>query len=389
MITVSRRTVLAAAAAGLTATAVPAAAAAPAPTRLVLPRPTGPYPIGTTELRLVDESRADPWEPGHRRELMVSVWYPARPGAAGPHARYAPPHMAPQLADELGSYFGIPPGRIDYAGTTTHARLGVPSYGRHPVIVYSPGFGTSRLVSTNQVEDLASHGHVVVTIDHTGEAPVEFPGGRVTPVLLPDNDLHKPVAIRVADLKFVLDSLGRLALHRAMDLRRIGLLGYSLGGFAAAETMLTDHRIAAGVNLDGTMQYGYPEGELSEVAKRGLDRPFLLFGAAGHSHLPGGSAPDPSWTSFWANQRGWKLNLSLPAGTHGAFADYQFSAPAVAQANNIPPEAVTALLGTVNPIRSIKAQRAYVLAYFTQFLDNRPQPLLRQQSALYPEIKFV
>jgi predicted dienelactone hydrolase len=110
--------------------------------------------------------------------------------------------------------------------------------------------------------------------------------------------------VRVADTKYVLRTLERLAagqnpdaeqrtlprgLGRALDLRKVGMFGYSLGGFAAGETMVTDRRIDAGANLDGTMQFGFPEGVLSEVAKRGLDRPFLLFGAMGHSHAAGNS----------------------------------------------------------------------------------------------------
>jgi hypothetical protein len=81
---VSRRlvltTALCAAAAG--AVSLPSVAAADASIRLELPRPTGPYAVGMTELHLVDASRADPWlADGRPRELMVSVWYPAQRGA--------------------------------------------------------------------------------------------------------------------------------------------------------------------------------------------------------------------------------------------------------------------------------------------------------------------
>jgi hypothetical protein len=147
----------------------------------------------------------------------------------------------------------------------------------------------------------------------------------------------------------------------------------------------------AGANLDGTMQYGFPQGELSEVAKRGLDRPFLLFGAQGHSHLPkpGTQLDDPSWTNFWRVQRGWKLDLSIPEGTHGAFADYQFSVPAIARAFGIPDEQLTPLLGKVDPAASVAAQRAYLGAYFDQFLKHRPQRLLLKESPKHPAVEFV
>ena len=407
MTTMSRRTVLGLLASGVAVSAVPwtAEAAVEAGYRLELPRPTGPYPIGTVDLHLVDKRRVDPWGSGRVRELMVSLWYPAFP--VGPQAFYAPPKAAVPLADAVAVELGLRPGQVDYARTATHARRSAPVLGRrHPVILYSPGLGTSRILGTNHVEELAGRGYIVVTIDHTGEAPVEFPDGSVAPVLLPTDGtgIRTAIEARVADARFVLDALADLAdgnnpdaghrvlptgLADALDLRRTGMFGYSAGGFTAAEAMLVDRRIQAGVNLDGTLQYGFPEGELSESAKRGLDRPFLLFGAGGHSHLPGGAFSDPSWTSFWANQRGWKLDLSIPAGTHGAFADYQFSVPAIAAEYGLPKERVTGFLGTVDPAGSIRAQRAYLAAFFTRFLRGRPQPFLNHPSPKHPEVVFT
>ncbi|WP_262402143.1 hypothetical protein [Actinomadura sp. CNU-125] len=43
--------------------AAPAAAENSAPATFTLPAPTGPRAVGTTELHLVDEGRADPWAP--------------------------------------------------------------------------------------------------------------------------------------------------------------------------------------------------------------------------------------------------------------------------------------------------------------------------------------
>jgi hypothetical protein len=139
------------------------------------------------------------------------------------------------------------------------------------------------------------------------------------------------------------------------------------------------------------MQYGFPDGDLSDSARLGLNRPFLLFGAGGHSHRPqpGNPLNDPSWTSFWEHQRAWKLDLSIPDGTHGAFADRQFSVPAIAAAFNLPPAIVAERLGTVDPAGSVRAQRAYLGAFFDQFLRGRAQRLLRGPSPRYPEVVFT
>lgn len=69
----------------------PAAPPAPGPTRLTLPVPTGPHPVGTVQLHLVDRSRPDDIAgPGHFRELMATVWYPARDVERYPLAPWMP-----------------------------------------------------------------------------------------------------------------------------------------------------------------------------------------------------------------------------------------------------------------------------------------------------------
>jgi hypothetical protein len=63
-----------------------------------------------------------------------------------------------------------------------------------PGVLFSPGCQYSRFVNTAQVEDLASRGYVVVTMDHTHETPTEFPGGRFRPGVpadqLPDPEFN-------------------------------------------------------------------------------------------------------------------------------------------------------------------------------------------------------
>ena len=58
-----------------------------------------------------------------------------------------------------------------------------------------------------------------------------------------------------------------------LDLRKLGMFGFSLGGYASANTMLADERVTAGIDLDGTLQDDPVKGPLGEVARTGLDRP--------------------------------------------------------------------------------------------------------------------
>ncbi|MEU5865811.1 hypothetical protein ABZ815_31900 [Nonomuraea sp. NPDC047529] len=81
-------------AAGLVHASPAAASGTPAP---YLPAPTGSRPVGTTSLYLKDTSRPDPWVPSVKaRELMVSLWYPARsPG------RHRAPYMTAKASELL------------------------------------------------------------------------------------------------------------------------------------------------------------------------------------------------------------------------------------------------------------------------------------------------
>jgi hypothetical protein len=45
--------------------------------------------------------------------------------------------------------------------------------------------------------------------------------------------------------------------------------------------------------------------------------------------------------------------------------------------------------GTVDPERSVAAQRAYLGAYFDQFLKGRPQRLLLGESPQHPDVEFT
>jgi hypothetical protein len=170
------------------------------------------------------------------------------------------------------------------------------------------------------------------------------------------------------------------------------MFGYSYGGYTAAEAMLYDRRIDAGINLDGTMAHGFGVGEEwpyapGEVVKRGLGRPVLLFGHTGNNHL--GPTGDSSWQQFWANQRGWKLDLTLRGSAHGSFSDLQVLWPQITPGLALPPATFEPIIGTIDPDRSIRAQRAYIASFFDLHLSGRDNHLLDGPSAAFPEIELV
>ncbi|MFB7469678.1 alpha/beta hydrolase family protein [Kitasatospora sp. NPDC056184] len=404
---------------GAAGAAAAPASAAPAATvhraGAALPRPTGPYPVGTTALRLVDPGREDPWKPGRARELMISLWYPAtRPASGGERAPYMVPSAGRHFGGPDGAAvftYGAAPDRTDWTWVRTHARPDAPPLlgaGPRPVVLWSAGLGDPRTWGTGLVEDLASRGYVVVTVDHPYEASeVAFPDGRlatsVFPALAarPGLDigalLREAMAVRVADTRFVLDELaalrtdGRLpaALAGSLDLGRIGMVGHSAGGFTAAQAMHDDPRIKAGVNLDGQLHFPGPDGtgvHLSGVAEDGLDRPFLLMGTENADSGP--YADQPGWAAFWHHTRGWKADVTLLRSRHGSYTDAQWLLPQLARQGAVPEEAVRGDLGDVRPARAVLATRAYVGSFLDRWLRGHDDHLLDGPSPRFPEVRF-
>ena len=148
-------------------------------------------------------------------------------------------------------------------------------------MLYSPGAEDPRTWETTLVQDLASRGYLMVTIDHTYNASeVEFPGGGVVDTLWPEwfqqaqqggfpELAKKLLAVRLADTRFVLDELAALDAGRhhdaaqrplphglagALDLHRVGMFGVSLGGIITPQAMYEDPRIKVGIDIGGTVE---------------------------------------------------------------------------------------------------------------------------------------
>ncbi|MYW70051.1 hydrolase [Streptomyces sp. SID8379] len=399
----SRRHVLAAGAALLALGATPGAAAAqegPRRLRPRLPAPTGPHPVGTRTLHLVDRGRRDPWTGGAARELMVDVRYPARTVCGHRRAPYLTRAEAAGF-DRLNNFAGLPSGRVDWAGIRTFAHTGAPRDRRTPlpVILYSPGVLDPRRLGTTLTDELASHGYVVIAIDHPYDvSTVEFPDGRVARSRLPEEFaaaqqegpdavtalLRKTAGVRVADTRFVLDALPRLLGEPAAQ---VGMFGQSAGGFTALQALHDDPRIAAAADLDGVLAYvqdDHDEGQLSTVAAEGVDRPYLLMGGAGNDRTN-----VPSWRSLVERGTGWHRDLTLRGAAHATYTDATSLLPQIAAHLDLPRETLTEWVGTIPADRAVAAQRAYLTAFFDRWLRGRDDGLLNGPSPRHPEITFV
>ncbi|WP_217195712.1 alpha/beta hydrolase family protein [Streptomyces buecherae] len=386
----------------------PVGAGAAGGLRLRLPAPSGPYRIGASVLHLVDRERPDPWlGAGSVRQVMATVWYPAGDVRGRPRL----PHMTPRAAGSFASWAPrthpqVPPTGVDWAATTTHAHLDAPALTgrRRPVLLYSPGGGDPRTLGTCVAEELASHGFVVVTVDHPGDASeVEMPDGTLRETVFVGDPRADPklfrtvIETRLADVRLVLDHLVGLAglagldglvnrvagrrrdqpgralprgLARVLDPHRVGVYGHSAGGTTAAQALYDDRRIAAAANLEGYLSHpGSPAGRpgpLFPVARDGVDRPLLLLGTDGFRD----AEFERTWSAAVARSHGHATWRQIAGATHATLTDYAALAPQLQAAGLITAETRAGLVGTIDSVRSVPLLRHLVRTFFTRHLGR-------------------
>jgi dienelactone hydrolase len=243
----------------------------------------------------------------------------------------------------------------------THARLDAATLirpGGWPLILFSHGRNGNRTNLTAVAEDLASHGFVVVGVDHTYDSfAVQFPDGRTVaanrPAVYDDATLAEEVAVRAGDLRFVLDQvLAGRALRRVggrINHHRIGAFGHSLGGATAAELLRTDRRVRAGSNLDGAFATTSPT--------LATPRPFLLLTRPDHHD---------TWKRWASEQRVWGRHLVVAGTGHFSFTDFDTIADAIGV------ERHPLYFGTITAGRTTALDRTYLRAFFRHHLQGRP-----------------
>jgi predicted dienelactone hydrolase len=164
-------------------------------------------------------------------------------------------------------------------------------------------------------------------------------------------------------------------LAGSLDLSRVGMFGWSLGGAASAQAMHDDPRIKAAINMDGRFW--------GPLAQEGVSRPFLLLTGTEHTEQN-----DPTLASFLTASTGPKLHLALANSQHATFTDAEELEPELAPALGLTPAEVAADLGTISPKTAVINERAYIEAFFGKYLRNRDNHLLDGPSPRFPDISF-
>lgn len=173
----------------------------------------GPHPVGVRTIELTDAVR--------QRTLPTEVWYPAAPTYAGQ-----------DLDPERQDTFTLLPRTADV--TQAAVRDATPAeVAKAPLIFFSHGLGGHRRQSTFFTTHLASHGYVVIAVDHVGNTlpdVVALAGAGRDAV---QAALIQSARDRVRDVPFALQAFREYdpAFAAMTDGKNCGLTGHSFGGW--------------------------------------------------------------------------------------------------------------------------------------------------------------
>ena len=225
------------------------------PATPALARP-GPYPVGATTLDLGSAGAV-------LGERMATVFYPADAAKAADHRLFSYTQATP-LPAALRRFV---PAKYDTT-ITVDARVDAPAspQGPFPVVLFSHGFGASRLYYSHVLTGIASWGFVVVSADYLERGLVA-------------QSTHQSVASSPAqDVATMFSSLAAAEtasasaaspLAGAVDPGKVAAVGHSAGGQTAFDA-LDDPRVAVAVGWA-------PEGPSGPPAAK----PVMILGAQG------------------------------------------------------------------------------------------------------------
>ena len=359
------------------------------------PAPTGPFAIGSVIRHFVDSTRLETQSgrEGEKRELMVQIWYPTDQAGVPQYYRANIPatfkNQHIRLV-KLHSCSGVP---IAKANT------------RFPVLIFSPSWTGNCNQYTFLAEELASHGFIVIGIDHPyGSDPTIFPDGRTIPTALTQwldyssdealqaslQVVENQLKLRATDIRFTLDELQRLdredpngLLTDRIDTLRVGVYGHSFGGAVAAEVCQTDSRIKAAINFDGLM--------FGESASVGVKKPFMYISDDG----PIPTAKEVAGASGAGRRRLIVIdqdvqNIRRSLRNNGG---YWLTIRGASHLNFVDSPLYTPIrrftgAGPIDPNRALEICKVYSVAFFKKQLCSQDNKLLDGPSSQHPDVEF-
>jgi dienelactone hydrolase len=237
----------------------------------------GSRPIGFRVLDRVDASRATKERP-EGRPLQISIWYPAKPGAAPSALTFSDYVVLSATETSLGApssasaaktlegyrgflaRAGVTPAEADaWLATKMRAVRDAPPTRDHPpLVLIAQGNGDSAADQAFLAESLAARGFVVATIP--SQANLDGP-------MRSEADVTAHVESQTADLDYALRTM---IAEKSVRPDGFGAVGHSFGARSALLLAMREGRVTTVVSLDGGI--GSKTGRRELEAARGFDR---------------------------------------------------------------------------------------------------------------------
>ncbi|EPY06878.1 Platelet-activating factor acetylhydrolase plasma/intracellular isoform II [Paenibacillus alvei TS-15] len=368
-----------------------------------LPKLDGPEKVGTQTFHFTDQNRDEVLTENQsdKRELMVQVWYPTENKNNNKSEALFPKdkEMFKKYIQTYSNSLNLPDFVFDYwkySRTNSYENVEILPYtSPYPLVLLSHGMGTSRVLHASQAENLASHGFIVVTIDHTYSTfATIFPDGRVTDYktkMKTTDERRKIGDIWTQDVEFVINQIEKLnsgaiesQFKGKIDLNNIGAMGHSFGGATAFNATYLDHRIKAGINMDGS---------LYEVKNRDvINKPFMFIRSGSFKDWLVDFKKDKNLDNEINKQLSDELHIIknvinqggsaiyVEGTQHFNFTDLQFYSELIK---------LTGITGDINGKRGSSIVNQYVLDFFNKQLKGTGGNLIQGSNDMYPEVKFI
>jgi len=373
--------------------------------------PTGKFAIGRRSFHWTSPAGRQPG--GDNCEILAHAWYPAKTIAGAATAPYLPDFVALQVAvgeAELKAAAGPAYDALSKARTHVIAEAELsPELNKYPVALLTHGLRYSALGYSILAEELASHGYVVVGVDHPATAfAMILPGDRT--VIFDEKlwsqrrtaeDLRAFEQAKVQqcaeDLVFALNQLeslnrgtleGRFAGR--IDLAKVGVVGHSFGGRVAARACQIDARLLACALLDSFGRTMHVETNAEgitlhqpamiqyarRVPKSGVGRALALLQNGGKD-LEDELRPIRQKFCQSVKADSYEVTLHIAGVSHETFSDIPLLEGGQAEAT------------LRNRRRAVQLVRDYTRALLDRHVKGSAAPLLDQPAANSDEVELT
>jgi len=233
------------------------------------PEFSGSYQVGSQLVQLTDWSRPDPFDPQNLnyRQLEVRFFYPKPFESLSPVNHPMLPVIDQTSWNYLIGHQVIDGKKLRYTNYhEAHWNIQIDAQVQQrnqpfPVLIFSHGYGYNHNSYSALLGELASHGYIVVAINHSyGANPAYLSKGQaIWAKPLSKSDPGQYINLWSDDQRFVLDQLITLnqtdksPFYQKLDIGNIGLFGHSYGGAAAVVTASEDSRVRAVMDIDGSL----------------------------------------------------------------------------------------------------------------------------------------